>query len=253
MARQQNFINSIASIVVAVNKERGYPLYPSVVIAQACLETGYGSSSLMMKANAIFGIKATSSWRGKVYNSKTQEVYNNKPVTINACFRAYDSIKESIEDYFNLICKSSRYSGAVYSNNWIECIHAIYNGGYATDPSYVTKVASIVSSYNLTQYDSTEDNKENANDQLMTYQIGKVFELQVNLNVRYGCGLNYSVKSYKELTSDGKKHCTNKVTAVLRKGTRVTCKGIYIVDGNTWMQIPSGYVCAIYNNKIYIK
>ena len=67
------------------------------------------------------------------------------------------------------------------------------------------------------------------------------------------CGVNYGIKKYSELTPDGKKHSTNKVYATLRKGTKVTCKAIHIVDGNTWMQIPSGYICAIYNNKIYVK
>lgn len=252
MGVQQDFINKIAPLVIAENKKRGYPLYASVVIAQACLETGYGSSKMMMRANAIFGIKATLSWSGKVYNSKTKEVYNSKPITITACFRAYDSIAESIADYFDLICKSSRYKGALHQNNWLECIAAIHRGGYATDPSYVNKVSSIINNFGLTKYDSTDDIKDDANNQLMSYQIGKVYTLQVNLNIRYGAGLNFNIKSYKELTPDAKKHCTNKYTAVLKKGTRVTCKGIYIVDGNTWMQIPSGFICAIYNNKIYV-
>lgn len=253
MARQQQFIEQIAPLVVKVNKSRGYPLFASVVIAMACLESGYGTSTMMMRANAIFGIKAGGSWKGKVYNAKTNEVFNNKPVTITACFRAYDNLTESIEDYFNLITKSSRYSNAVHSNNWTECIYAIHSGGYATDPNYPTKIGMLINTYNLTKYDNTDDLKDEANTQLMSYSIGKVYELQVNLNVRYGAGLNYSVKNYKELTLDGKKHCTNKVNAVLRKGTRVTCKGIYIVNGNTWMQIPSGFICAIYNNKIYVR
>ena len=66
-------------------------------------------------------------------------------------------------------------------------------------------------------------------------------------------GLEYGIKKYSELTPDGKKHSTNKIFATLKKGTRVTCQGITFKDGNAWMKIPSGYVCAVYNNKIYIK
>jgi len=253
MSSQTNFIEKIAPIVQDVNKSRGYPLYASVVIAQACLETGYGASSLMMKANAIFGIKAGITWRGKVYSAKTKEVYNSKPVTITDTFRAYNSLTESVNDYFNLICNNKRYSMAVHSNNFVECIHGIASGGYATDPSYVNKVIQIINTFNLSKYDSTESIKEQAEIQTFSYSIGKVYELQVNLNVRYYAGLQYGIKKYSELTPDGKKHCTNKIYATLKKGTRVTCKGVLIKDGNTWLEIPSGYICAVYNNKIYVR
>lgn len=183
---QKQFIEKIAPIVQNVNKSRGYPLYSSVVIAQACLETGYGNSTMMMKANAIFGIKAGLSWKGKVYSAKTKEVYNSKPVTITDTFRAYSSLEESVNDYFNLICNNKRYSSAVHSNNFVECIHGIASGGYATDPSYANKVIQIInSSLNLTKYDTTESIKEQAEIQAFSYSIGLVYETQVNLNVRY--------------------------------------------------------------------
>ena len=70
---KQEFLNKISQIVVAENNKRGRPLFPSVVIAQACLETGFGVSEIMLKANAIFGIKAGGNWKGKVYNSKTKK------------------------------------------------------------------------------------------------------------------------------------------------------------------------------------
>lgn len=59
----KEFIEKIAPIVISENLLRCNPLFSSVVIAQACLETGYGRSNLMMKANAVFGIKATKSWK----------------------------------------------------------------------------------------------------------------------------------------------------------------------------------------------
>ena len=186
MSGKENFIKKIAPIVQNINKSRGYPLFSSVVIAQACLETGFGASQLMMKANAIFGIKAGITWRGKVYSAKTKEVYNSKPVTITDTFRAYSSLEESIDDYFNLICNNKRYSRAVHSNNFVECIHGIASGGYATDPSYADKVIEIInSSLNLTKYDTTESIKEQAEIQAFSYSIGLTYELQVNLNVRY--------------------------------------------------------------------
>lgn len=168
-----DFIPTIAPIVQKVNSERGKPLYPSVVIAQAILETGFGSSSLMMKANALFGIKATKTWKGKVYNANTKECYDGVSMTtINACFRAYDSIEGSVNDYFDLITKNKRYQKAINSLSAYECIKAIREGGYATDPKYVDKVVTLIKNHNLTQYDDVESVDSNVNN-LTIYTVAK--------------------------------------------------------------------------------
>ena len=39
--------------------------------------------------------------------------------------------------------------------------------------------------------------------------------------------------------------------AILKKGTRVTCKEVVELNNATWLKIPSGYVCAR-NTKVYI-
>ena len=155
---KSEFIPTIAPLVVAENKKRGNPLFSSVVIAQAICESGWGQSKIMMKANAIFGIKATSNWKGKVYNANTQECYDGSTYTnITACFRAYNSLAESISDYFDLITKLERYRKACTSTTPLECITAIKNGGYATSPTYINTIMSIINSNNLTKYDNVED------------------------------------------------------------------------------------------------
>lgn len=55
---KSEFIPTIAPLVVAENKKRGNPLFSSVVIAQAICESGWGQSTIMMKANAIFRNKS---------------------------------------------------------------------------------------------------------------------------------------------------------------------------------------------------
>ena len=152
------FIPTIAPLVVAENKRRGNPLFSSVVIAQAICESGWGQATIMMKANAIFGIKATSNWKGRVYNANTKECYDGVNYTnINACFRAYNSLEESIKDYFDLILGLSRYKNAINCSSPLECITAIKNGGYATSPTYINTIMSIITSNNLTKYDNVEN------------------------------------------------------------------------------------------------
>lgn len=128
----------------------------------------------MMKANAIFGIKATSSWKGKVYNSNTQECYDGSTYTnITACFRAYNSLAESISDYFDLITKLERYRKATVAETPLECITAIKNGGYATSPTYINTIMSIINSNNLTQYDNVEDVENSVDNSKSIEELAK--------------------------------------------------------------------------------
>ena len=148
-----SFISKLSALAKAEAAKREKWVLPSVCIAQAALETGWGTSGLMIKANAFFGIKATG-WKGKVYNARTLECYDGKTYTnIDACFRAYDSPAASVKDYFDLITGAARYSAAVNEKDAEKAVTAIKNGGYATDPLYVSKVMGIINTHNLTQYD----------------------------------------------------------------------------------------------------
>lgn len=250
---KNEFLETVAKLVVEENNRRGNPLFSSVVIAQAICESGWGGSQIMMKANAIFGIKAFSDWKGKVYNSKTQECYDGSNYTdIQACFRAYNNLQESISDYFDLITKSERYRKACVANSPLECITAIKKGGYATSPSYINTIMSIINSNNLTKYDNVE-NVQNSVDNSSKYIVGKNYTLQVDLNVRYGAGTNNAIKKYNELTVDGKKHAYIQTNAVLKKGTIVTCLDVIKNENDIWLKIPSGYVAGYYQGNEYIK
>ena len=183
---KSDFIPAIAPIVIEENKRRGNPLFSSVVIAQAICESGWGQSKIMMKANAIFGIKATSSWKGKVYNANTQECYDGSTYTnITACFRANNSLAESISDYFDLITGLDRYKKAIHAQSPLECITAIKNGGYATSPTYINTIMSIIDSNNLTKYDNV-DNVENPVENSANVDIEQL--ARDVINGKYGNG-----------------------------------------------------------------
>lgn len=250
---KNEFLETVSRLVVEENNRRGKPLFASVVIAQAICESAWGQSQIMMKANAIFGIKAFSSWKGKVYNSKTKECYDGSSyTTIDACFRAYDNLQDSISDYFDLITRSERYRKACVASSPLECITAIKNGGYATSPTYINTIMNIINSNNLTKYDNVED-VENSVDNSKRYIKGKNYTLQVDLNVRTGAGISYKVKKYNELTVDGKRHAYIQTNAVLKKGTIVTCLEIIKNEQDIWLKIPSGYVAGYYQGNEYIK
>lgn len=84
------------------------------------------------------------------------------------------------------------------------------------------------------------------------YRTGAIYVLQANLNVRTGPGTRYAKKKRSDLTANARAHSLSLFTAVLRKGTRVTCKAIETTGTEVWIRIPSGWICARKKNKIYV-
>lgn len=157
----KEFIAKVAPIAQEKAKGRSKWSLPSVCIAQCCCESAYGTSPKMRRANALLGVKVGKSrvhfgkaWKDKAYSTKTKECYDGKTyVNITDMFRAYDSIADAIEDYYDMLASCSRYRGCLNQPDPQKCITAIKNGGYATAPDYITTIMSIIKKYNLTQYD----------------------------------------------------------------------------------------------------
>jgi len=75
---RQKFINSQAENITISTV--GTNLLPSVVMAQAILETGDGAT-IKKAANNMFGFKATSKWGGRVISNTTFEYINKVKTT----------------------------------------------------------------------------------------------------------------------------------------------------------------------------
>lgn len=70
------------------------------------------------------------------------------------------------------------------------------------------------------------------------------------LCVRTGPGTNYRVKNHSELTADGQAHDGDRDGAISR-GTRVTVTETRVIDGDTWGNIPSGWIAIYYQGNYY--
>lgn len=163
-----SFINTLGNLAVAEANRRiangSKFVLPSVVIAQSAHETGWGDSKPMRDYNAYFGIKPGSSWTGRVFSADTWEVYNGVPENVTQLFRAYDSLEDSVADYFDLIINNSRYSRALSTypddiKSAYDTLYEIWAGGYATDEEYVPNVWNLLQGRDLTQWDSKVDGK----------------------------------------------------------------------------------------------
>ena len=141
------FVKSI--IKGAISAYKKYGVLPSLTLAQAILETGWGQSKI---GNNIFGIKAGSSWTGKTRTTPTKEWVNGHYVNVKGKFRDYDSIEESIEDHAKLL-STERYKPVINSKNYKEACRTVKECGYATSPTYTQQLIDLVEKHGLDQYD----------------------------------------------------------------------------------------------------
>lgn len=152
-----NFINMIAPIAQEAYKELGKVL-PSVAVGMACVECGYGTAG-SCKHNSYLGHKvgsgrtATKYWGGKFFTSKTSEEYTiGVHTTINAAFRAYDSMKQCVFNFYELL-NTNIYKGVEAGADYKKQMKQIKSAGYMTSSTEVNSVISIIEKYGLTKYD----------------------------------------------------------------------------------------------------
>ena len=126
-------------------------LYPSVMLAQAALESNFGESQLSFDYNNYFGIKSHGHHRS--VRLSTTEYYDGDATTIRDYFCVYSSPADCFEDYADLITSNKNYSDAVGAKSPALAARALQDGGYATDPNYASKVISVINEYNLTRFD----------------------------------------------------------------------------------------------------
>lgn len=149
-AKSQNFIESVAQ--GAINGWTKYGVLPSVTVAQAILESGWGQSALSTQAHNLFGIKG--SYNGQYVTMQTREVYNGQSYYIYDNFRKYANNSESVGDHGNFLYSNSRYANLLGDQSYASVARKLQSDGYATDPSYASSLIKLVEMYNLTQLDN---------------------------------------------------------------------------------------------------
>lgn len=222
-------------------------LYASVMMAQAILESGWGASTLTTAANNMFGIKG--SYNGQYVTMDTYEDDGSgNYYLISAKFRKYPSLKESFEDNAYVLRNTSfssgnyYYSGAWKSNTtsytqataWLQ-------GRYATDTSYASKLNNLISTYNLTQYDTGSSNAGggNSNETIVSDEtaINQQMKTTSSMNIRSDASTSASITGSLAVN-------TTFTATATKTGTSV--------NGNsTWYKISGkGWVSGAYLTKV---
>ena len=147
---QKSFIDRVGKMAQA----DGSGVLPSLTVAQAILESGWGTSDLALKANALFGIKAGPAWKGPRMEKKTSEHIDGKQVEVAAAFRAYGSWEESVADHGAHLRGTARYKAVLGERDYKKACRAVHAAGYATAPDYADYLIRLIEQYGLTAWDS---------------------------------------------------------------------------------------------------
>ncbi|WP_137663326.1 glucosaminidase domain-containing protein [Enterococcus hulanensis] len=162
----KSFIETVGEDARKLGQE--YDVFASVMIAQALIESGSGTSSLSLAPNYnLFGIKGT--YQGQAVSMATQEDRGNGELySINSAFRKYPNYAASLGDYVELLRGGISGNAGYYQQTWrstaknyLRTTNAL-TGTYATDTTYGQKLNSIIALYHLTQYDQVKTTEGNS-------------------------------------------------------------------------------------------
>lgn len=149
--QQQNFITSIAPLMVDEAEKRGYSIV-STAIAQAIIESNWGLSGLA-KYNNFFGLKCGKNWKGAFVTMNTKEEYvQGQLVTIRDNFRAFNNMSDGVKGYYDFI-SSARYTNLKLADTSKQYAEYLKQDGYATSSTYINTLITTVERWSLTQYD----------------------------------------------------------------------------------------------------
>ncbi len=205
MSRSE-FIEFVAQIARADWQLRKIML-PSIVVAQACKESGLGTTELAKNANALFGIKLNG-WTGESYTKVAYEMNpdGSQRVVEETLWRKYASWDDSIIDHNTYIAerkvgnqKKPNFKSVIGETNLKKALAGLVGNdrrtevavrctdselrkyvldgtteyGYATGLGYVQSLLDdYIIKYNLTQYDVFEEEKEDAGMLRIAFSAG---------------------------------------------------------------------------------
>lgn len=142
---QHAYIEKYSVLAVQEMYRSGVPA--SITLAQGMLESGNGLSELALKGNNHFGIKCHNNWNGaRIYHDDDAK---------GECFRKYKDPEYSYRDHSDFLRYRDRYKFLfdLEITDYKGWAYGLKSAGYATDPSYPTKLIRLIETYQLHEYD----------------------------------------------------------------------------------------------------
>ena len=142
----KDFLAQLSLPARLASEQSGIPHH--LILAQAALESGWGQRQILTEKGEpsfnLFGVKASSSWKGPVTEITTTEYENGEAKKVKAKFRVYSSYLEALSDYVGLLTRNPRYAAVTNANTAEQGAQALQNAGYATDPNYARKLTGMI-------------------------------------------------------------------------------------------------------------
>ncbi|RTE66953.1 hypothetical protein EH243_04975 [Amphritea opalescens] len=130
-------------------KQRMINLPNSLILAQAALETGWGSSRFFVQANNVFGIWSFDPNEKRMMASQQRE---GRKIYV----KRYDSLLGAIDDYFLTLGRGSAYKelrqAARKTQNSQQLIRHLHRYSELGE-DYIQRLATLIRHNNLKQYD----------------------------------------------------------------------------------------------------
>lgn len=167
---KEEFIKKIAAYVKKYAPSYGIKVY-SPIIAQAILESAYGTSELAVNAHNYFGLKyregRCKTCIGVYTKVGTEQNPDGSYVSSSMEWCKFNDMENGVIGYFDFINISnySNLKGVTEPRKYLEYIKA---DGYATSLDYVDNLMSVIENWSLTDYDEKEEIKM-SNSSLISY------------------------------------------------------------------------------------
>ena len=159
---KEKFIAEIAKYVQKYAPQYDIKVH-SPIIAQACLESAYGTSELAVNAHNYFGLKyrpnRCPSANGIYYKNGSEQNADGSYSSSAMQWMKFDSLEKGVKGYFEFInvANYNNLKGVTDPKTYLENIK---KDGYATSLKYVDNLMNYISKLNLTKYDNIEETKE---------------------------------------------------------------------------------------------
>ena len=228
------YIRKMYSILVPMCAKYGYHNVACAMIAQS-IQEGW-NSGLATKYHNYWGMKAGKSYKGQTV------VMDNKQKNDKATYRVFTSMADGCEGYFKFLAYA-RYRPLKNCTTDIEYLERIGPVGWNSNVGYGDRCIEHLQEVYAALANIPKSEQ---------WQVGETYTTQQDLNIRQEP--NGDTVPFNQLTADGKKHAfiSPSGSSVLRRGTRVTVKAIQSTGSATWVQIPSGWICAKNSKNIFL-
>jgi len=156
----QEFIIAIAPYCVKYAQKYGFKV-ASPAIAQACLESAYGTSE-KAKHHNYFGLKYRPNRltvnNGTFIDGSYEQEIDGSYYAITDQWYNFDTMEQGVAGYYEFL-NITNYAKVKTAETPLEYLQSIKDAGYATSNDYVSNVYKVIDNWNLTKYDDFSSNK----------------------------------------------------------------------------------------------